>query len=338
MKTKKRRIFPGNKRILSRALFLVTLGILCTLLVGTSQVAFGAIGNLPRIHSMVPAYGYPGQEVEFVIGGLHLPAGEVVTLSSAEGSHLVAVNCVVTDRHSICGQLCIGEETSQGWYSLTVQVPSTGTAIGDVQFQVEATPNPTLTSVEPETVKQGEHCRLSIGGTGFPVGSKATISFSGSGISPVSANVDEWNMIVADVAVSDDADLGSRAVTVSFPAAQVTAAPLEEALQVRQGDWADLKLVGVAAAAWFGGIVSGVVGFLDSEKRRQTGVRLKSAWSWRKFARTFIVSAIAGIAFAVGFQQFDSLQVAHYFVAFLGGAGFDALANRFLGATELRSA
>jgi len=329
-----RRISTRFSRIPSSILLLVGLWVIPALLIGQTQVAAAEGTGQPQVYSIVPAYGYPGQRLEFSIRGLNLPVDEAVTLSLVDSTCIMARNCYVNDNHTITGQLCIADGASRGWYELSAYLPSSDVAVGTLQFEVQAMPSPEVTSVEPQNVKQGERCTLSIGGKGFPEGATATISFpGGSGIAPIKGQVQGWNMITADVFVGDAADLGPRDLLVSFDDPQVTAAPFDNALKVKQANWADLKLLGVAATAWFGGIVSGLLGFLDSEKGKLKGKGLRQRWSWGKFFRTFLVSAIAGVGFAVGYQQLDSLQVVHFFVAFLGGAGGDALSNRFLGAT-----
>jgi hypothetical protein len=215
-----------------------------------------------------------------------------------------------------------------GWYDIKVYVASQDITSGTPQFHVQPMPNPTVTSVEPQSLKQGETRTISIIGKGFPKGAAATICFAGgSGIKPVIGQADDWNMITAEIAVSRDADLGSRDMIVSFNEPQVAAAPLEHAFEVKKAAWSDLGLIFIAIAACAGGIVSGLLGWIDSEKGFKN-------WDWRKFARTLVVSVIAGVGFAVGFQLVGSLQIYHFFVAFLGGAGGDALSSRFVGATE----
>jgi hypothetical protein len=331
----KRRISLGLTWAILSVLLVVAVVILCAFLLGPTQATFAADAGEPQAHSIVPACGYPGQRLDFVIGGINLPTGESASVILPSSSYVVARNCFVSDNHTISGGICVAEDAPRGWYDLEVHVASTDIAVGTVKFEVQAMPNPTVTSVEPQKVKQGEVCTMSIGGKGFPKGATATICFvGGTGIPPVQGHVDEWNMITADVAVGDSADLGSRDLLVSFNDPQVTAAPFADALQVKQSDFADLKLLGIVGAAMLGGIVSGLLGWIDEEKGRAEGTSLRHTWSWRKFFRTLLISFVAGAGFTVGYQQFDSLQLVHYLVAFLGGAGGDALTNRFLGATE----
>lgn len=85
----------------------------------------------------------------------------------------------------------------------------------------------------------------------------------------------------------------------------------------------DVNLVWIALSAFGGGILSGVFGWLDSHE----------AFVASKFMRTVGAALIAAIVFAVAYQFSDGIDVRDVFLAILGGAGVDVLANRALGAT-----
>ena len=76
----------------------------------------------------------------------------------------------------------------------------------------------------------------------------------------------------------------------------------------------------VAGFAFAGGIVSAVLGYLDSTE----------PFNRRKFAKSVVASLVAGLVFAVAYAYQDGIGVKDYMLAILGGAGVDVLANRGL--------
>lgn len=78
----------------------------------------------------------------------------------------------------------------------------------------------------------------------------------------------------------------------------------------------------MALAAFFGGMASGYLGFLESGE----------PWSTRKYVATIIRSILGGLIFAVGYPiGDDGIGVLDFFYGVLGGAGVDVLANRVSG-------
>lgn len=77
----------------------------------------------------------------------------------------------------------------------------------------------------------------------------------------------------------------------------------------------------IALAAFFGGMLAGYLGFLESGE----------SWSTRKYLATIIRSVLGGLIFAVGYPLLAGLGVLDVFYAILGGAGVDVLANRISG-------
>jgi hypothetical protein len=83
----------------------------------------------------------------------------------------------------------------------------------------------------------------------------------------------------------------------------------------------DIQPIYIGLAAFFGGILSAVLGWFDSQE----------LFSWRKFGKSAIFSLLSGIGFAVGYSYSSSIGILDIFTAILGGAGFDALSNRVVG-------
>jgi hypothetical protein len=77
----------------------------------------------------------------------------------------------------------------------------------------------------------------------------------------------------------------------------------------------------VAMAALLGGLVSGLLGWLESSE----------PFNPRKFGGSAVRALIAGAVFAAGYELSNSMGVVDLFFAFLGGAGIDVIGNRITG-------
>ena len=77
----------------------------------------------------------------------------------------------------------------------------------------------------------------------------------------------------------------------------------------------------IAAVAFAGGIVSALLGWLDSGE----------SFNNKKFSASILRALIAGVVFGVGYTYANSLSAIDIGVAFLGGAGVDVLGNRVSG-------
>jgi len=86
-----------------------------------------------------------------------------------------------------------------------------------------------------------------------------------------------------------------------------------------------MNLIIVAIAAFGGGVLSALLGWLDS----------KETFNSRKFGKSAVIALLAGIGFAVGYSFGDGVEVGDVFLAILGGAGVDSLSNRVIGATRI---
>ena len=85
----------------------------------------------------------------------------------------------------------------------------------------------------------------------------------------------------------------------------------------------DPIVIGVAAT--IGGILSALLGWLDSQE----------SFDIRKFTASMVRAIVAGIIFAVGYEYGGKqITLIDLFVAFLAGAGFDAGLNRISGAIK----
>lgn len=76
-------------------------------------------------------------------------------------------------------------------------------------------------------------------------------------------------------------------------------------------------MIWVALSAFFGGVCCASLGWLDS----------KEPFNSRKFGASILRAFIAGVVFAIGYSFADSITGSDIGVAFLGGAGVDAMGN-----------
>lgn len=84
-----------------------------------------------------------------------------------------------------------------------------------------------------------------------------------------------------------------------------------------------MNLVIIALAAFGGGVLAAVLGFLDS----------KEPFDARKFGKSVGVAMLSGLAFAVGYSFSNHIGARDTFLAVLAGAGVDVLTNRAIGAS-----
>ena len=83
----------------------------------------------------------------------------------------------------------------------------------------------------------------------------------------------------------------------------------------------------IALLAFTGGIVSSLLGWLDS----------REAFVPRKFVASVVRALIAGILFTIGYSFANGISILDLFAAFLGGAGIDVLGNRISGSIIART-
>ncbi|MBU0778239.1 hypothetical protein KKF82_08270 [Patescibacteria group bacterium] len=85
-----------------------------------------------------------------------------------------------------------------------------------------------------------------------------------------------------------------------------------------------MNILWIGVAAFLGGIVSGVLGWLDSGE----------AFEIRKFSATIVRALVAGIVFAIGYHYANGLSPIDLGLAFVGGSGIDVLGNRISGSIK----
>ncbi len=84
----------------------------------------------------------------------------------------------------------------------------------------------------------------------------------------------------------------------------------------------NVNVLWIALSAFFGGILSGTIGFLDAKK-------VGELFDWTKLIATVITALIAGIGFALVYEfTNDAVTWVDILQAVFAGAGGDALVNR----------
>lgn len=85
-----------------------------------------------------------------------------------------------------------------------------------------------------------------------------------------------------------------------------------------------MKVFYIALAAFTGGVVSAVLGYLDSG----------SSFQLKKFISSLLRAMVAAAVFAVGYSYSDGITPLEIGSAFIAGAGIDVLGNRGAGAIK----
>jgi len=85
-----------------------------------------------------------------------------------------------------------------------------------------------------------------------------------------------------------------------------------------------MNVVWIAVAAFSGGIVAALLGWLES----------KEPFDARKFSASIARALVAAVGFAVGYHYANSITPIDIGIAFCGGAGFDVLGHRISGAIK----
>ena len=85
-----------------------------------------------------------------------------------------------------------------------------------------------------------------------------------------------------------------------------------------------VNILTIALAAFGGGVLSAFLGWLDS----------KEPFDSHKFLKSVGFALLAGLGFAASYSFSDGITVRDVVVAILGGAGWDSLTNRFVGAVK----
>jgi len=87
-----------------------------------------------------------------------------------------------------------------------------------------------------------------------------------------------------------------------------------------------MSVIWIAAAAFIGGIIAALAGWLESEEE----------FNVKKFMRSVVRSLVAGVGIAVAYNYINDLSLIDLGMAWLAGAGVDVLGHRAAGAIAAR--
>ncbi len=108
-----------------------------------------------------------------------------------------------------------GLDSCTVWYTAVKARTTAGLLSQSFSNQVSGWPRPELASADPADLPRGSRTTFALNGDNFRPGS--TVSFSGSGLTLVSAGVDSCNRMTVTVDVAANAPLGAVAVRVVHP-------------------------------------------------------------------------------------------------------------------------
>ena len=80
----------------------------------------------------------------------------------------------------------------------------------------------------------------------------------------------------------------------------------------------EINLIGIALAAFFGGITTALLGWCEASTR----------WNWKKFSSSVVRSLIGAVGVAVATDYSGAAAPIIYLLAFLSGAGVEVGVNR----------
>lgn len=89
-----------------------------------------------------------------------------------------------------------------------------------------------------------------------------------------------------------------------------------------------MEVIYIAIAAFIGGAVAALLGYLEKSK----------PFDVKKFLASMVRSVFAAAGFAAAFNYAEAITAISFMTAFLGGAGVDVLGNRISGAMAARAA
>jgi hypothetical protein len=159
----------------------------------------------PAIASVAPSSGNQGQSLDVAIAGVNLDG----TIAVSFGDGITVNSFAGQSAESVVASITVSVSASLGTRHVAVSTVD-GTAVLPDAFSVTAE-LPTISDVSPRSVKIGQALSLTI--TGANLGSTRSVSL-GTGV-VVQGFVSAPEQITVNVAVSGDASLGSRDVSVT---------------------------------------------------------------------------------------------------------------------------
>jgi hypothetical protein len=181
--------------------------------VGTpnSVAVFGLLpaASLPALTSLSPSSGTQGAAINVTLTGTNFAAGATV---GGTGAGLTVSNVLVVSATQITATFTLASTAATGGHGMFV---TTGAGNSNVQtFTVNASAAaPALTSIAPNSARQGTAVNVTLTGTNFIAG--ATVGISGAGVTVSNVTVVGGTQITAMVNIRAAAATGVRQVSVT---------------------------------------------------------------------------------------------------------------------------
>ena len=163
----------------------------------------------PTIVSMTPVSRVPGaSHVAVTVSGAGFQPGATVAFGAGVTVHSVTVNSAST----IVTDISVDPAATLGTRPTTVTNPDGGTATKATGFAVSAPP--TVTSLTPTRLRQGQVATVRVDGTGFAVGASASF---GEGVTVTSVTRNSATRLTVAVSVDPAAAAGIRSAEILNP-------------------------------------------------------------------------------------------------------------------------
>ena len=175
----------------------------------TAVVTVNGASGLPTLTSVTPSSGARGTSVNVTLTGTNFTAASQVRL---QGAGLTQTNIVVVSPTQITATYNISSGVATGPHNTWI-VTSAGSS-NILTFTVTAAGSaPTLTSVAPNSGRQGTAVNVTLAGSGFIAG--ATVGATGSGITVSNVTVASSTQITATLTLAANATLGVSGISVT---------------------------------------------------------------------------------------------------------------------------
>lgn len=170
----------------------------------------------PTVTALTPGIAVQGTDVSFTLTGTDFRDGATVSF----GADVTVTSYTRDSDTSATVAASIGDAAAFGLRSVTYLQPAAGggaSASLTNAVRIDA-PTPTVTSVSPTSLRQGQSNQtLTVNGANFRSGGAVTIS--GTGLTLGSTTFVSTTQVTIPVTVADDATAGARSVTFTQPAA-----------------------------------------------------------------------------------------------------------------------
>jgi hypothetical protein len=190
----------------ARSITVTTPGGTSNALTFTVNAAVGA----PQITSLNPSSGRQGDTISLTIAGTNLSGATTVNFTSSSG---IAVTGIQSTPTQVTCNVLINASAVTG--ARTVTVTSAGGTSNSLTFTITATTMPQLTSLSPNSGKQGTTVALTI--TGTNLSGATAVNFSSSSGVTVTGIQSTATQVTCSVAIAASATTGSRSVSVTTP-------------------------------------------------------------------------------------------------------------------------